>query len=80
MSERMDVVTFKKTKTGKTFAVRLGSATKSTKGDGWNLYLDAIPAPEEGQYRLSVVPSRDQAPRNESPQTKRDEMDDSIPF
>lgn len=76
MSERMDVVTFKKNdKTGKVFAVRLGSATKSTRGDGWNLYLDAIPAPQEGQYRMSVVPQRE---RSDAP--KRDEMDQDVPF
>jgi len=60
MSDRMDVVTFKETKTGKTFAVRLGSAVKSKKGEGWNLYLDAMPAPIEGQYRLSIVEPRQQ--------------------
>lgn len=81
MSDRMDVVQFKKTKNDKTFAVRLGSAVRSKNGDGWNLYLDAIPAPEEGQYRLSVVPSREQRDTGRAPhQPRRDDLDDEIPF
>jgi hypothetical protein len=73
MADRYDVVSFKKTKTGKTFAIRLGSAVQSNNGDGWNLYLDAIPAPEEGQYRLSIVPPRER-------QSRRDDNDDAPPF
>ena len=60
MSDRMDVLSWKQTKNGKTFAVRLGSAVKSKPGEGYNLYLDAMPAPIEGQYRLSIVEPRQQ--------------------
>lgn len=75
-NDRMDVVSFKEnTKTGKTFAVRLGSAVASKKGDGWNLYLDAIPAPVDGQYRLSVVPPRERAQREPG----QDDGDDGRP-
>lgn len=78
MSDRMDVVTFKEnSKTGKVFAVRLGSAVASKKGDGWNLYLDAIPAPVDGQYRLSVVPQREKQQRQPG---QDDDLSDSIPF
>jgi hypothetical protein len=84
MSDRFDVVTFKETQNGKTFAVRLGSAVKSKKGDGWNLYLDAMPAPVDGQFRLSVVPPRERqdgdsgGSRGGSPRAQN--PDDSIPF
>lgn len=57
MSERMDVVAWKQTKNGKWFAVRLGSAAQNKKG-GWDLYLDAIPAPVDGQYRMSLAEQR----------------------
>lgn len=60
MSERMDVVAWKESQNGKAYAVRCGSAVRSKKGDGWNLYLDAMPAPVDGQYRLSIVPPREQ--------------------
>lgn len=78
MSDRMDVVTFKQTKNGKTFAVRLGSAVQSKNGNGWNLYLDAIPAPKDGQYRLSVVPLREQ--RAQRQPGEDDDLNDSVPF
>jgi hypothetical protein len=80
MSDRMDVVTFKETKNGKFFAVRLGSATQNKNGDGYNLYLYAMPAPIDGQFRLSIVPQRE---RGEAPAKgggKAPEIDDSVPF
>ena len=79
MADRMDVVTFKETKSGKVFAVRLGSAVASKKGDGgFALYLDAIPAPVDGQYRLSVVPPREQRQQREPGQD--DDLDARVPF
>lgn len=82
MSDRFDVVTFKETQGGKTFAVRLGSAVKSKKGDGWNLYLDAMPAPIDGQFRLSVVPPREQGQQSggSRPRGATPDDGDSIPF
>lgn len=58
MSDRYDVVQFKKTTTGKTFAVRLGSAQQGQNGN-WNLYLDAMPAPDGGQFKMTIVPPRE---------------------
>jgi hypothetical protein len=81
MSDRFDVVTFKETQNGKTFAVRLGSAVKSKKGDGWNLYLDAMPAPVDGQFRLSVVPPRErQDDGNSRKPAPAGDDGDGIPF
>jgi hypothetical protein len=73
-----DCISFKKTKTGKTFAVRLGSAKKRDDG-GFNCYLDALPLPgPDGSCQLTIAPRRDakgaQAPAG------RDELEDSIPF
>jgi len=65
VSERSDVVQFKKTAGGKTFAVRLGSAVPSKNGDGYNIYLDAMPASEDGQYKFSIVPKREQRGGND---------------
>lgn len=64
---RMDVLSFKEGKNGKTFAVRLGSAVQNRKGDGWNCYLDAFPAPVDGQYRISVVPQREKQEGAQAP-------------
>lgn len=75
MNDRFDVVNFKKSQGGKTYAVRLGSAVQRKDGGGWNLYLDAIPAPEDGQYRLAIVPPRDQQQR-EPRRTQAADMDE----
>lgn len=58
MTTRLEAVQFKKTQSGKIYAVRLGSAVPNKNGDGYNIYLDAIPAPEDGQYKLAIVPQR----------------------
>ena len=76
MSERMDVVAWKQTKNGKWFAVRLGSAAQNKKG-GWDLYLDAIPAPVDGQYRMSLAEQRQ---REGGKPSGGDDLDDKIPF
>ena len=57
MADRFDCVAFKK-RGDRTIPVRLGSAVKRTQGDGWNVYLDCIPAPADGQYQFSIVPPR----------------------
>lgn len=58
MADRMDVVAFKKSSNGKNYAVRLGSAVPKREGPGYTVYLDCIPAPEDGQWVLSIVPQR----------------------
>lgn len=81
---RYDVIYFKEGKGGKTYAVRLGSATPGKKPNTMNLWLDAIPAPVEGQYKLSVVPPRDRQEgsetRSNASQMGKDDMDSEIPF
>ena len=61
-----DVVSFKKTKSGKTFAVKLGTAKKKDDG-GFALYLDAMPAAVDGQFNINVVPPRERRPVDDSP-------------
>lgn len=68
MTDRMEVVAFRKTQSGKTFAVRLGSAVPSKNGDGgYQLYLDAIPAPVDGQYVLSITRPREKTGGGQAP-------------
>lgn len=77
-----DAIYFKKGKEGKTFALRLGSALKSDKHDGFIAYLDAIPAPVDGQYVISIVPPREkkETTQGASGTPPRDDLDDTIPF
>ena len=59
MSDRYDVISFKKTKNDKVFAVRLGTATARDDG-GWSCWLDAMPAPgASGSYEIQIVKPRE---------------------
>jgi hypothetical protein len=78
---RFDVVAFKKTRNDKTYAVRLGSATPRQDGEGFNVYLDAMPAPENGQFQFSIVPPRDQGERPaRQDRGQQGPLDDRVPF
>ncbi|CAB4176870.1 hypothetical protein UFOVP1672_52 [uncultured Caudovirales phage] len=77
MNERFDVISFKESKGGKVYAVRLGSAVPNKKGDGgFSLYLDAIPAPVDGQYKMTITPPRE---RQREP-GQDDDLDSQVPF
>lgn len=81
MADYWDAIAFKKTRTGKTMAVRLGNAKQKDDG-GWWVNLDAIPAPVDGQYSFVIVPQRDKAatPTRQAEPSKWDApLDDSIP-
>ena len=58
MSDRLEAVQFKRTKNDKVIGIRLGSAVPNKNGDGYNIYLDAMPAPVDGQYSFCIVPKR----------------------
>jgi hypothetical protein len=81
MTTRLDAIAFKKTQNGKTYAVRLGSAAPKKDGEGYTVYLDAIPAPTDGQWVITLAPPRE---RGEQPPTRKsaaqDDPSDSIPF
>lgn len=83
MATRMDVLSFKEKKGGGYFAIKVGSAVPGKKDGEYNIYLDAIPAPVEGQYRLSVVHQRDKQPQasgGAAAGSGRDELNDDIPW
>lgn len=59
MAEYWDVGTWKETKTGKNFFIKLGSATQGDTGE-WTIYLDALPLPgPKGGCRMSIKPQRE---------------------
>lgn len=75
MSDRYEVITFRKGKNDKVFAIRLGSAAPRDDG-GFACWLDAMPAPgPSGSYEIQIVKPRD---RNSGRPTKPG--DDGIPF
>jgi len=67
MADRFDVVSFRKTKNDKVFAIRLGSATKRDDG-GFSCWLDALPAPgPSGTYEIQIVAPRDKKAGGDTP-------------
>lgn len=61
MTDRYEVISFKKTKNDKVFAVKLGTALPRDDG-GFTAWLDAIPAPgPSGSYEIQIVKPREKA-------------------
>lgn len=58
MSERMDIIGWRKVG-DKSYPIRCGSAVPKKNGDGWQIYLDAIPAPVDGQWSLTMQKPRE---------------------
>jgi hypothetical protein len=53
MVDRLDALMGKETN-GKTWWTKIGAAFRNRSGSGWTLVLDAMPAPIDGQYRISL--------------------------
>lgn len=71
-NEYLDALIWKKTKAGKTLAIRIGSAKKLDNGN-INVYLDALPMPGPDGCQITIAPQR------EKPAAKNI-MEDDIPF
>lgn len=54
MSKRYDVMCAKETN-GKNWWTKVGVAFENKNGTGYNLMLDYVPAPIDGQYRFSLL-------------------------
>lgn len=85
MSERLDAVMGRKSKDGqKTHWTKIGAAFPNKQGEGYTVVLDAIPAPEEGQYRISLFVPKPKEDDGRGKGGKRadpnEPLDDSIPF
>lgn len=93
MIERYDALTVRESN-GKSYFTKIGAAFKNKQGEGYTLMLDAVPASNDGQYRilLSVPKPRDDRERsaqNDRQQAQQrsqgwggnnDQLDDDIPF
>jgi hypothetical protein len=76
MTTRMDAFSARESN-DKAYFTRLGVAFEARDGNGWNLLLDAMPAPVEGQFKIMLRPPRDEASKS------KDDMpgdDGPIPF
>ena len=89
MANRLDALSVRETN-GKAYFTRLGVAFENKNGDGWNLLLDAIPAPVDGQFKIMLKPPQDKTggpgddrrAGNEPTRTRqvREDDDSGIPF
>lgn len=77
-AEYLDAISWKKTKSGKPFAVRIGSAKKLDNGN-INVYLDALPIPGPDGCQITIAPRREKVADTPS-QHPGDGLDDQIPF
>ena len=88
MTDRFDALTVRESN-GKSYFTKIGAMFKNRNGEGYTLMLDAVPASNEGQYRilLSVPKPRDdrersaQGDRQQAQQRSQGWGDDSeVPF
>jgi hypothetical protein len=54
MTTRLDALSARESN-GKTYWTRVGVAFQTKDGTGWNVLLDAMPAPVDGQFKISLM-------------------------
>lgn len=88
MANRMNIVTPRTSRDGKTFWTKIGVAFETRDG-GWSLSFEALPLPtlnQDGQLecRALLMLPRDEAPARPAPRGGRapahDDLNDSVPF
>lgn len=86
MSDRYDALTVRESN-GKSYFTKIGAMFANRSGGGFTLVLDAVPASNEGQYRilLKEPQPRDGQRGGGAPQTKGrpsfdDDLNDDPPF
>lgn len=61
MTKRLDALSAREDRDGKTWFLRIGSAFENRDGKGWTVILDAMPASVDGQYKIML---REPLPRD----------------
>lgn len=85
LPERFDVMSAKESK-GQTFWNRVGVAFLNKAGNGYNVMLDAMPAPTDGAFRFSLFQPKENnnssggSGGGKRPAANIPDEDDSIPF
>ena len=85
MATRYDILSVREDGNGKAWFTKCGAMFENKAGDGFNITMDVMPAPVDGQFRLlAKIPK----PRDGVEQTRKsfpdaqpvDELDDQIPW
>lgn len=80
MTTRYDLLSVRESN-GKSYFTKCGAMFPNKAGDGFNIVMDVMPAPTDGQFRLiaKVPQQRDDAPRQQSRGGYADD-DSGVPF
>jgi hypothetical protein len=66
--ERLNVLSPRPRKDGKTYWLAIGTAFKSKDGEGWDVLFDAAPLPDEkGQTKVMLRPFKDKPQGSDAP-------------
>ena len=66
--EKLNVISPRPRKDGKTYWLSIGTAFKSKNGDGWDVLFDATPLPDEkGKCTVMLRPFKDKQPNEDAP-------------
>lgn len=82
MTERYDALTVRE-HNGRSYWTKIGAAFPNRNGGGWTVMLDAMPASNEGQYKIML---REPLPKDgdrQQPQQQSDfgnDLDDGVPY
>jgi hypothetical protein len=80
MAERLDALSVRESN-GKSYWTKIGVAFPTKDGSGWNVLLDAIPAPTDGQFKISLmVPKQRDGGGSNGPRGAADFDNDGPPF
>jgi hypothetical protein len=82
MAERLDALTVRESN-GKSYFTKIGAAFPNKDGKGWTILLDAVPASNEGQYKIMLreplPPRENQTQGAQGNSSLADDLDDEIP-
>lgn len=80
MNERMDALSVRESN-GKSYFTKIGVAFPNKDGKGFSLLLDAMPAPNDGQFKILLrVPDPKDRLKDRGTSQDASELDDSVPF
>lgn len=57
MADRLDALTVRESN-GKSYWTRIGAAFPAKEGPGYTIMLDAMPASQDGQYKILLRPPK----------------------
>lgn len=78
MTERLDALTVRESN-DKSYFTKIGAAFPNKDGKGWTVLLDAMPAPNEGQFKIMLrepLPPRDGQQRGQQNNNSQSYTDD----